>query len=389
MKSVLSLAVVALLTPLSVFAAPHETDGSLFLAGRTVLVATSSDAVYAAGGSVTVTSAVNGDLSVAAGSLVVTAPIAGDALLSGGSVSVRGPVGGDVRAFGARVTLVGDVDGDVVVFAATADIAAHGAQHMLIAGGNVSVTGGADGPVTIYGNHVLLSGAFLGDVTVMAGGRVTLAEDASVQGDFTYESPERARIASSAIIAGETHYTGPSYLPSSEQAHALILAGFGVFLFIRFLAGMILAGLAAGLFPGLTRTVVAYARAASLRSRLLTFMLGFAILVATPVLVFFLALSFVGMGLALLAATLYLLLGIGAYAYAGVLVGALIARLAFKRSELYWHDGALGMLALSVIALLPGVGGILFAVLVAFAEGLLATLLFHAAFPKSSDTSLV
>ncbi len=382
MKLALSLAVITLLTPLSALAASYPEDSSLFLAGRSVLVATSSDAVYAAGGSVTVTSAVEGDLSVLAGSLVVTAPIKGDALLAGGSVSVRGPVEGDVRAFGGHVSLAGDVGGDVVVFSATAEVSARGAQHMLIGGGNVSVVGGAEGPVTVYGNHVFLGGTFTDDVTVIAGGRVTLAEGAAIQGNFTYESPERARIAPSAVISGETRYSGPSYLPSSEQTHALILAGFGVFLFIRFLAGMILAGLLAGLFPGLTHAVAARAFDASMRSRLLTLMLGFAIIVAVPVLVFFLALSFVGMGLALLGATLYVLLGIGAYAYAGVLVGALFARTLFKRSEVFWHDGALGMLALSVIALVPGIGTLLVALLVAFVEGVLATLLFHAAFSR-------
>lgn len=384
------VALLSLLVPQQAFAAPAPVATSTFVAKQSIFVVKPSTGnLYALGATVAVTTPTAGDLSVTAGSIVVTAPVLGDALLAGGSVSLRAPVGGDVRSLGGSVSIESTVGGDLVLFGASIMDTGGGARSVHAVGANVTIGNGAKGPVVIYANHAALAGLFEGDVRVVAGGRVSLAASTTITGTLFYESPEQARIPTSAHIAGGVQYRGPSYLPSSEQAHALILAGFGVFLFIRFLAAIILAGLIAGLFPQFTRAVAQRAFRDNVRSHLLTLLLGFAILVATPVLIFLLALTFVGIGIAVLASALYVLLGILSFITAGILLGSFLMRRLTKRETILWRDGAFGMLVFSFVGLVPGLGMFLTSLLIAFAAGTLVVLFFHAAFPKDSDANLV
>ncbi|HUQ30171.1 MAG TPA: hypothetical protein VM103_01485 [Candidatus Paceibacterota bacterium] len=390
MMQTVRIVLLTLLLPFPAFAATSPIATSTFVAEQSVFVATSTPgSLYAFGATVAVTTPTTGDLSAAAGSVVVTAPISGDALLVAGSVSLRASVAGDVRALGGSVSIESPVGGDVLAFGGS--IAARGgtARSMHAVGINVTIENGAKGPVTIYANNAALAGRFEGDVTVVAGGRVSLAPDTTIVGSLSYESPEQARIPSSAHVLGGVHYTGPSYLPSSEQAHALVLAGFGVFLFIRFLAAVILAGLIAGLFPRFTDAIAERAFTRTTRSHLLATLLGFAILIAAPVLILLLALTFVGIGIAVLAGALYFLLAILSFISAGIVAGALLARQIEKRDTIIWRDGAFGMLALSVVSLIPVVGMLISGLLIAFAAGTLTVLFFHLVFPKDSEDLLV
>jgi hypothetical protein len=122
-------------------------------------------------------------------------------------------------------------------------------------------------------------------------------------------------------------------------------------------------------------------------SILLTTLLGFGILVASPVLIILLALTFVGIGLALLLLILYALLILLSLLYAGILIGSMFARRFAKREIVLWRDGMLGMLALSLIALLPFVGPFVALFLSLFTAGALLLIFFHFAFPHEEYTS--
>lgn len=380
--------VLTLFLPLATHAAPATLP--TFFGGSSILVSTSSPAnVYASGFSVTVTSATKGDVSVLAGSGTVAGPVGEDALILGGSASLQAPVTGDARLIGGTVNIGDMVSGDVVALGGSVTDTGGSGRAVFIVGGEVSLVGGASGPVTIYGNNVALGGTFANDVRVIAGGRVTLKEGTVIKGMLSYESPEQALIPDSALVGGGIHYTGASYLPTSEQSRALLFASVGVFLFVRFLASIILAGLVAGLFPRLANDVASRAFDRRFRSVLLTTLLGFAILVATPVLLFLLALTFVGLGIAFLIAAAYVLLGLLAFVFSGIVVGNFIARKLLKRSSTLWHDGAIGMLVLSVFGLIPYLGTFVSFVIMMFAEGALAVLFFQTAFQKAPEEDVL
>lgn len=380
------ITILAALLPLTALAA----SGSSFAAERSLFLASSTPGnAYAGGATITITGETGGDLSVAAGSLTLGAPVKGDALLAAGSLMLRAAITGDLRAIAGSITIAEPVAGDAVVVGGAISATAPVGRDTLIVGGRVGLLGGAAGPVTVYGNEISLGGSFAGDVRVVAGSHVSLAENTKIAGELSYEAPQEATIPSSAVIKGGVHYTGTSYLPTRQEAHAVALASFGVFLFVKILGALLLAGLLAGLFPRLGEAVAAQTFSASARGVFLTTLLGFGVIVATPVLLILLAITFVGIGLAALLLILYSLLLILAFAFAGILVGALLAHRIWHREELLWRDGVFGMLVLSIVALVPVLGTLLVFVLMAFSMGALLLLFFHFAFPREQATPLL
>ena len=241
-------------------------------------------------------------------------------------------------------------------------------------------------PVIIYGNNISLAGDFAGNVTLVATGHVSLAVDTLIRGKLSYEAPEEEIFPASVTIIGGIKYTNASYLPDAGTSRILAFVSIGFFLFVRILGALILAGLLAGLFPSLAEAVALRAYEERPRRILLTMLLGFAILVAAPILIMLLALTFVGIGLALLLLILYALLVLFALLYAGILLGSMFARRFQKRETVLWHDGVLGMLALSLVALVPVFGLFVVLILSLFTAGALLLIFFHFAFPHEEHT---
>ncbi len=371
------IAFIVLLIPASAFAASTATLST----GRTLLIATSTPGnAYALGGSVVVSGTTGADLTALGGSVVVTAPVKAAALLAGGSVETQGTVGGSVRAIAGTVTIGAPVGGDLAAIAwnLTANALVKGSA--LVLAGSANLADGAQGPVLVYGNTVRLAGDFAGDVRVVSTGRVIVAPGTKIAGTFSYDAPTEAAIPADAQIHAVA-YGGSSAVSSPGEARALALIGVGVFLFARILGALILAGLLAGLFPAFAEAVAARAYESRLRGFFLTALLGFAALVATPVLLIILSLTFIGLGIALLIGIAYALLALLSCVYAGIVLGSVLARRFAQRRVVYWRDGALGMLALSILFLIPILGPLVVACLVFFAAGALLTLFFHFAFP--------
>jgi len=315
--------------------------------------------------------------------MVIGAPIAGDALLASPSIDLRAAVKGDFRALGGHIQIKAPITGDLVAFGGSVEDSVMGAHSVFIVAANTTLSAGATGPVVIYGNNVALDGEFMGDVRVVALGRVALGDHTHIHGSFSYEAPEEAVISPSAVIDGGAQYTGTSYLPSTKEARTIAFVSVGVFLLVKILGALILAGLLAGLFPRFSAALATRAFGAPTRSVLLTILLGFALLVATPALLLLLAVTFVGIGLALLVLVAYLLLVGVSLVYSGILVGVALAWRFEHRKTVLWRDGVVGMFLLSLVSLIPFVGGALILLLTTFSMGACTLIFFHAAFPHS------
>lgn len=368
--------IAALLIAVPAQAATVAADEALTLSEA------SSGNAYLAGASVRVTAPIRGDAVAAGGDIIVLAPVDADALLLGLGVEADGPVGGDLRAFGARVTVKGNAEGDIFAIGGSVNVAGKG-KEVRIGGVNVTVSGGADGPVAIYGSTVTLGGEFAGGVEVFASDRLTVLPGTRIAGVLEYDAPQEADIHESASILGGVEYTGSSsFLPSKQEAETFAIAGAGLFLLVRMLAGIVASGLLAGLFPAFSNDLASRALRSPRRFALLA-LLGFAIVVATPLLAFLLAVSFVGAGIALIIGAAYLLLLLISYAYAGVLVGAMIARV-LKKPQVSWRAAVAGALALSLAGLVPVAGSIAASLLAAAACGAIASGAYRFAFGRDA-----
>ena len=353
-----------------------------FSADRSIIVASSSTGnAYVGGASVTIAAPITGDLSAIGGEVVITAPVSGDELLLAGSAISRASVEGDLRAVGGNITIEKPVAGDLVAFGLSVYDSGRAGGSVFIVALNSTVTNGASGPITIYGNNVSLAGNFDKDVMVITSGHLSLAEGTVIKGKLYYEAPEMASIPASAKVVGGVEYKNLSYLPNAGTSRTLALMSVGLFLLVRIFGALILAGLFTGLFPRLTQAVVDRAYTGSLRSTLLTTLLGFATLVATPILFVALLLTFVGIGIAIFIFIAYALVMFLALVYAGILLGGVFARRYAGRRITLWHEGVLGMLALSIFSLLPIIGPIVLLLITIFAAGALLLIFFDFSFP--------
>ena len=379
------LAFLLLLLPTSSYAARAPAS---FSAARSVLAASSSPGnAYDAGFSVVRTASVAGDLSVFGGSIITAAPVSGDELLLAGSIKSRARVGGDLRVVGGSINIEEAVAGDLVAFGFSVHDSGRAGGSVFIVAANTTLSAGAAGPVTIYGNNISIAGDFASNVNIVASGRITLVASTTIAGKLSYEAPEEATIPVSATIRGGIEYTSASYLPDAGTSRILAVISIGFFLFVRILGALILAGLLAGLFPRLAEAVVERAVTSRPSKILLTILLGFAAFVVTPVLFLLLALTFVGFGLALLLFVSYIFVVLFAAIYAGILLVSLFARRYMRRDSVLWHDGVLGMLVLSLIALVPYVGVFVVALFTTFSAGALLLIFFHFAFPHEDHTT--
>lgn len=361
-----------------------------FTGDQTVTLSeTPPDNAYLAGTSVTVTAPLPADLFAAGANVSIYAPVQGDTLAVAGTIISDKAVEGDFRALGGSVTMQGDVLGDVAVLGGTVVVGGK-AKNIYVAGGSVTLSGGAAGPVTVYGADVTLSGNYDGDVTIVASDKLTIQEGTHIKGSLRYNAPQQIVIPTTAVIVGATTYTGSySYVPTNEEARTYAVAGAGIFFIVRALGAMIVAGLLLGLFPTFATNVSERALAYKRRRTYLLALLGFGLLVATPILVLLLLVSFVGAGLALLLGALYLLLAVLAYVYAGIIVGAKLRMYFFSRikgnKRLSWRDGVIGMLAFYLVGMIPYVGSTLTVILISLALGVITSLCYQFAFKNSAE----
>lgn len=367
---------------LGVFVLPLGVSAATFATDRTVVISeTPEDNLYLAGTDITVAAPLTGDVLALGGTLSLRAPITQDALLVGGTVVVSGDVGGDLRAVGAQVVVTGDVTGDLTLAGGTVT-ASSTALDTRIIGGSVRVTGGGARTV-LYGADVHLSGTFTGDVEVVASDSLTLAEGTLIEGSLRYDAPQEVIVPPSASVLDGITYTGSSsYLPTVEQAKTFAIAGASVFLVVRILSLVIAAALLAGIFPVFTQKVSDRVLSRSPGRFALLALLGFAVVFATPVLMFILLVSFVGMSVAFLLLSAYLLLLMLAYLYAGIVAGAALGQGLFKRERVTWKFAVLGMLGLYLVGTVPVIGGLIVSVLFLAATGAIVAIAHRAVFGR-------
>lgn len=372
---------------LALFLLPLSAFASTFSSARTLVASEPSDGnTYLSGTDITITAPENGDVLALGATITSSAPIKGDVLLVGGTVRVQKEVSGDVRIVAGTINVDAPVSGDLALAGGTI-IASTTAKDTHIAGGSVILTSGSHGPVSVYASDVTLSGEYEGDVTLVVSDAITLRPGTHIRGKLLYNAPQKITLPEGIVVDGGVTYTGSSsYLPTNEQARTFAVAGASILFLVHVTALVLLAGLCAGLFPVFTERMSERTLNRSTSQFVLMVLLGFGILIATPVLIVLLLLTFVGIGVGLLLIPLYLLFLLVAYVYAGILTGSLLARLVLKREIITWKEGVVGMLVFYLIGIVPVIGSLVQAVLLLVCLGTLISITFTFAFKREEPS---
>lgn len=378
MTRVFLLATILLL-PSVAFSATLVADDSLRVSEPI------SGNAYLAGAEVEVQAPLSGDLLAVASLVRVLSPVAGDMLGAGGTLALSAPIFGDVRVLGGQILVDEAIGGEFAGLGGLIRLE-KSAGEVRVAGGTVEVLGGAGGPVTIYGSKVTLGGEFTDSVRVTAGDTITVLPNTTIAGVLEYNAPQEASVSDSAVISGGVRYVGSaSFIPTEEEAHAFALAGLGIYVLVRIVAGMLLAGLLAGLFPKFVRSMYTHAVGSGKRESLFLFVVGFATLVGVPIALVLLMMSIVGIGIGLLVGIAYAFLVLLSYVSAGILLGGMASRVFFKTRMIGWQEGALGAFLLYVVGLIPGIGFLATLILLCVSLGAMLMLFVRTAFPKEHE----
>lgn len=314
----LTLAVVALLFPLATgFAAAQSIQG----ASGTIVVdeGETVDGIDGVAGTIVVRGTVNGDVSGAAGSI---------------RVAETGRVDGDVQAAAGTIIVDGAVGGSVQTGAGSFEL---------------TETGRIEGSVDVGAGSVTVDGAVGGDVRAAADS-IVLGPNADVGGEFRYDAGTFTESPDATVAGGvveDTDLRGDTGIGFGfDPAPSWVGVAYGAATSLALGAVLLLA------FPRLSRDVADRVGGDSLRSG----GAGLAALIGTPILLVLVAITIVGIPLALV--------GIGAYV-AALWVGSVYGRYAlgswvlgqFGRPN-RWVALLLGVLGVALIGLVPWVGGL-------------------------------
>jgi hypothetical protein len=159
---------------------------------------------YLAGGTVDVHGKVEGDLTMAAAQAGLDGIVTGDVAAIGALVHVGGVVGDDVRALGGRVIVQGSV-GDGLLAGGGEITLTRGTRvggNAILGGRRVIDLGDVDGDLLAAGQYVEIAGDVRGRTTVRAE-EVVIGPKARLYGDLVVRSPNPPRIAEGARISGK------------------------------------------------------------------------------------------------------------------------------------------------------------------------------------------
>ena len=305
----------------------------LVLLGSVVTGPAAAQAVQGAAGSVVIEEDERvSSVEALAGSIVVEGTVTGDVSGLAGTIRVTesGRIGGSIAAAAGNVRIDGTVDGDVS--AGAGDV-------------RVTETATISGDVAVGGGSILIDGRIDGDVR--AGGEsVTLGPNAAVGGELRYDAAQFTRDPAATVTDGVVNdqnlgsSTTTPMLPSGTAAVYSLLANLvlGVILLLAFPAfSARLAGRVAT-SPGKTGGV------------------GLLTLFGTPIALVLIAVTIVGIPLAVLGAAAF---GLGiwiAIVYGQYAVGAWVLRQTGRDDR--WVALIGGLVGFAVLGLIPIFGGV-------------------------------
>lgn len=313
--------------------AAEVVQNDLYMAGANVLVSgTVAGDVYAGGGTVSVAGTVGADAVVGGGTVIITGNVADDVRVVGGTVVLQGAVGGDALVGGGQVTLAGRVVGDVVA-----------------GGGVVRIEAPVGGSVRVGGGEVYINAPIAGNVEADAD-KITLGPEAMIQGSFTYRSPKAAVIEDGAVVAGAVSYEPRKARGDAKAAMAAFVT---VAFMVKTLSLLVLALVLGLFFKRFSKAAVDAAVSAPWREA----GRGLLVLIVLPVLSVILFITVVGIPFGILGIFALVSLCMLGWALAAIFMGSLIYHYFTKRGfEVSWKTILVGVLAYTLLALVPFVG---------------------------------
>ena len=307
--------------------------------------------LYVAGGQVTVNSDTKGDLTAAGGMVSITGNIEQEALIAGGNLNVSGSVSGAMRIAGGNIVINGPVGGDLAVVGGNISIGGKSAVagDLLVAGGNVIIDAPVLGNVKIAGGSVTINSKISGNVQVVASKQLNFGPGAQIAGSIDYKGQNAAVVDPAARIS-QVNFTQIQKKGIGPNLAGLLTLAF----LVKLLAWII----AAWVLIRFKKNFVLKLNEEFRQKPWENLGVGFLALVATPVAVVILFVTFVGYYLAFLLGLSYLLVLVSAALLSSVALGYFLLAKLNKQDETPkdWQAIIIGVVAWMILSFIPIVG---------------------------------
>ncbi len=355
---------MALAVPLLVFTS--TTQAGSFHSGDNVVIKKGEvidHTVFVAGNNIEIDGTINGDLFCAGQNITVNATVDGDVLCAGMNVDIGGTVMGDVRAAGQVVTLSAKVGhnaslaGNMVKTESSSKV-----KDLQTAGNSTILNGLVDRDADIAGSTITIGGSVGRDIQATTD-NLRLDATAKVMGNVTYYSHHQLQTADGAHVTGKTIQKDPPKRAAETKMNPVPGAILSFFMLLT-TAFVLLAA-----FPRKLKILTDLA----LTKPGTTVLIGLAACIGVPVIILVSFITIVGafIGVTLLLAWVVVML------LSSVFASYYLGRLLLMRSPQHPFIAMLtGVLAVSILLLIPIVNIITMIAVMLFGSGMVVRELF-------------
>jgi hypothetical protein len=338
------------------------------LTGDSVLVPADrvvDDDILAAGREVQIQGRVNGDVVAAGRGVAISGPVEQDIWAAGQDVVVSAPVGDDLRAMGQTVTVNAPVAKNADLAGATValDSKASVGRDANIAGGDVRVQGRIGRNLAIAASNATLASEVGGTVEANCA-KLTLAPGALVRGDLVVHAPNPPTISPEAKVLGRVDFQKTT---EAQQSGPNFGAWIGWVVF-KFLVLLILGAIALAL------SHVWMDRVADmlLHRPWPALLAGFLLLILVPLACLVLAITLIGIPLALILFAMYCVALVLSGVFVSYEVGGWLLKRLGRTLKSPYAQLAWGAILIAIATSLPWIGWLISLLTVMFGFGALA-----------------
>lgn len=340
---------------------------SVVRSGETVGVA-ANQAVegdfYGLGNSIAVSGEITEDLLAVGGALKVNGQVGKDLLVVSGTADIDGVVGEDVRLLSGEVVVSGEIKGDLVVVAGKLTVLSTAVidGDILFFGSEASIAGKVGKSIYGTSEKVTIDGVIGGDVDVSTL-YLSLGDQAAITGSIKYRSENELTRAQNAQVSGKVVKSDPLNI-EVETAKDYVVP------FLMVLFASLVWYL---MFPRLLEKVSMH----SLMHPHRAFIIGFALLMLTPLVSGIFIIS--NLGALLGVSTLFLYVGVVVMSIpiTSTVVGIAMSHFAKKGDNVSMLKVILGTISIFVLMFIPLIGPILFIYVFMLTLGSLVTHLYR------------
>ena len=314
---------------------------------------------------------IDDSLVVLADSVDVRGTVTGDLITFARRITVQGSIQGNIVTFGQNVDISGKVDGDIIGFAQSIrangeigknlwafaqniaiDTGARLGQNATVFGANVNVDGGVGRDLTAFAAFLDMSGNIGRDLNIAAE-RISVQGTSVIGRNLTahVKSEDNVQIAPGATIQGTTNLDTKK---EEVRPNKYLTLGFYFRQILRITGAFLMGLLLFWLLPGMKRAPLSDGRGIMTSGGI-----GFLAAAATPIAVIILAITLIGLPIALAGLLFWLLALYLAKIVVGRYVGGIL--LGKERDGFGANASALivGLVIIIAAVNLPFIGGIL------------------------------